>query len=102
MSRRVRALRHLAASSSASQFGRPSARRFAVAMVTAAQQHHAPSLNPTSGILTAAVENDDARADEFCALAENQAGLNGFDDGEQAKPIINRLGNPTVSPGNVA
>jgi hypothetical protein len=52
--------------------------------------------------LTAAVENDDARADEFCALAENQAGLNGFNDGEEAKPVINRFGNPTVSPRNVA
>jgi hypothetical protein len=39
---------------------------------------------------------------ESCALAENPAGLNGFDDGEEAKPVINRVGNPTVSPGNVA
>jgi hypothetical protein len=52
--------------------------------------------------LTAIGENDDARADEFCALAENPAGLNGVDDGEEAKPVINRIGNPTVSPGNVA
>jgi hypothetical protein len=52
--------------------------------------------------LTAAVENDDPRADELCAPAENQAGLNGFNDGEEAKPVINRFGNPTVSPGNVA
>ena len=52
--------------------------------------------------LTAIVENDDPRADESCALAENPAGLNGFDDGEEAKPVINRIGNPAVSPGNVA
>ena len=52
--------------------------------------------------LAAIVQNDDARADEFCALAENPAGLNGFDDGEEAKPVINRIGNPAVSPGNVA
>ena len=52
--------------------------------------------------LAATVQNDDARADEFCALAENPAGLNGFDDGEEAKPVINRIGNPAVSPGNVA
>src|SRR5260370_24806597 len=52
--------------------------------------------------LAAIVQNDDARADDFCALAENPAGLNGFDDGEEAKPVINRIGNPTVSPGNVA
>jgi hypothetical protein len=30
----------------------------------------------------AIVENDDPRADESCALAENPAGLNGFDNGE--------------------
>jgi hypothetical protein len=52
--------------------------------------------------LTAAVKNDDACADEFCALAEKQTGLNGFNDGEEAKPVINRFGNPTVSAGNVA
>lgn len=60
------------------------------------------SLNLQRYSLTAAVENDDARADEFCAVAENQAGLNGFNDGQEAKPVINRFGNPTVSPGNVA
>ena len=32
----------------------------------------------------------------------NPAGLNGFDDGEESKPVINRIGNPTMSPGNVA
>ena len=52
--------------------------------------------------LATIVQNDDARADEFCALAENPTGLNGFDDGQEAKPVINRIGNPTVSPGNVA
>jgi hypothetical protein len=52
--------------------------------------------------LTATIENDDARADEFCALTENQAGLNGFNDGEEGKPVIDRFGNPTVPPGNVA
>src|SRR5258708_13013740 len=52
--------------------------------------------------LAAIVQNDDARADKFCALPENPTGLNGFDDGEEAKPVINRIGNPTVSPGNVA
>ncbi len=52
--------------------------------------------------LTATVENDDARADEFCAVTENQAGFNGFNDGEEPKPVIDRFGNPTVSPGNVA
>ena len=52
--------------------------------------------------LTAIGENDNAHANEFCALAENPTGLNGFDDCEEAEPIINCLGNPTVSPGNVA
>jgi hypothetical protein len=52
--------------------------------------------------LATIVQNDDARADEFCALAENPTGLNGFDDGQEAKPVINRIGNPAVSPGNVA
>jgi hypothetical protein len=52
--------------------------------------------------LTATIENDDARADEFCSVTENQAGLNGFNDGEEAKPVIDRFGNPTVSPRNVA
>jgi hypothetical protein len=48
------------------------------------------------------VENDNPRADEGCASAENPAGLDGFDDGKEAKPVINRLGYPTVLPGNVA
>jgi hypothetical protein len=48
------------------------------------------------------VEDDDPRADEGCAPAENPARLDGFDDGEEAKPVINRVGNPTVLPGNVA
>jgi len=52
--------------------------------------------------LTAIVQDDDARADEFCALAGNPAGLNRFDDSEEAKPVINRIGDPTMSPGNVA
>src|SRR5258708_13598283 len=52
--------------------------------------------------LAAIVQNDDARADKFCALPENPTGLNGFDNGEEAKPVINRIGNPAVSPGNVA
>jgi hypothetical protein len=47
------------------------------------------------------MENNGSRADEFCALAENPAGLNGFDNGEEAKPVVNSLGNPSVSPGNV-
>jgi hypothetical protein len=76
--------------------------RFAVATVTAAQQHHASLNLHQRHSLTAAVENDDARPDEFCAPPENQAGLNRFNDGEEAKPVINRFGNPTVSPGNVA
>jgi hypothetical protein len=48
------------------------------------------------------VENDNPRADECCAPAENPTRLDGFDDGEEAKPVINRIGNPTVLPGNVA
>jgi hypothetical protein len=48
------------------------------------------------------VENDNAYADEFCAVAKNPAGLDRFDDGEEAKSVVNSLGNPTVSPGNVA
>jgi hypothetical protein len=52
--------------------------------------------------LTAIAQDDDTRADEFCALAGNPASLNGFDDGEEAKPIIDRIGDPTMSPGNVA
>src|SRR5260370_6117585 len=63
---------------------------------------HKRSVVPGPFNLTAIVENDDPRADESCALAENPAGLNGFDNGEEATPVINRVGNPTVSPGNVA
>jgi hypothetical protein len=48
------------------------------------------------------VEHDDPCADECCALAENPTSLNCFDDGEEAKPVINRIGNPAVSPRNVA
>jgi hypothetical protein len=48
------------------------------------------------------VENDNPRADQCCPPAENPARLNGFDDGKEAKPVINRVGNPAVSPGNVA
>jgi hypothetical protein len=48
------------------------------------------------------VEHDDPCAGEFCALPENPASLNGFDDGEESKSVINRIGNPTMSPGNVA
>jgi hypothetical protein len=50
----------------------------------------------------AIVENDDPRTDESCALAENPAGLNGFDNGEEVTPVIDRVGYPTVSPGGVA
>jgi hypothetical protein len=52
--------------------------------------------------LTAIVENDNPRADECCTPAENPARLNGFDDGEEAKAVVNRVGNPAVSPGQVA
>jgi hypothetical protein len=48
------------------------------------------------------VENDNPGADEGCAPTENPARLDGFDDGEEAKPVINRVGNPAVSPGNIA
>jgi hypothetical protein len=48
------------------------------------------------------VDHDNPRADGCCTSAENPARLNGFDDGEEAKPVINRVGNPTVLPGNVA
>jgi hypothetical protein len=64
--------------------------------------NHEPAATLRLCSLTAIAQNDDARAEEFCALPENPAGLNGFDDGEEAKPVINRIGNPTVSPGNVA
>ena len=50
----------------------------------------------------AIVENDDPCADKSCAPAENPARLDGFDDGEEAKAVINRVGNPAVSPGNIA
>jgi hypothetical protein len=60
-----------------------------------------PTLRPQYS-LTAIVENDDPRADESCAPAENPAGLNGFDNGEEATPVINRVRNPTVLRGDVA
>src|SRR5258708_3483547 len=66
------------------------------------RSNHEAAPQCASGRLAAIMQNDDARADEFCALPENPTGLNGFDDGEEAKPVINRIGNPTVSPGNVA
>jgi hypothetical protein len=47
-------------------------------------------------------ENDDPRSDKSCPPAETPAGLNGFDDGEEAKPVINRFGDPTVLRRNVA
>jgi hypothetical protein len=52
--------------------------------------------------LTAIVQDDNPRADGCCTPAENPAGLDGFDDCEEAKPVIDRVGNPTVSPRNVA
>jgi hypothetical protein len=52
--------------------------------------------------LAATAENNDPRADESCASAENPTGLNSVDDGKEAKPVINRFGNPTVSLWNVA
>src|SRR5262249_35497199 len=52
--------------------------------------------------LMAIVENDDPRADVFCAPAENPAGLDRFDDGEEATVVIERVGNPTVLRGDVA
>src|SRR5262249_28341990 len=57
-------------------------------------------LRPRSS-LTAIVENDDPRADESCAPAENPAGFDGFDNGEEAMLVINRIGNPMVSLGDV-
>src|SRR6266436_3972109 len=52
--------------------------------------------------LTAIRENDNPCANGCCAPTENPPPLDGFDDGEEAKPIINRVGNPVVSYGNVA
>ena len=52
--------------------------------------------------LTAIVEHDNPRADGCCTSPENPARLNGFDDGEEAKAVVNRVGNPAVSPGQVA
>jgi hypothetical protein len=48
------------------------------------------------------VEHDDPCADECCASAQNPARLNALDDRKKAKPVINRVGNPTVLPANVA
>jgi hypothetical protein len=47
--------------------------------------------------LTAIVENDNPRADGCCTPAENPAGLNGFDDGKEAKPVIDRIPGSTLS-----
>src|SRR6516162_8369749 len=47
------------------------------------------------------MEGDDPCGDESCVVAENPAGLNSFDDGEEALPAINRVGNPMVSSGSV-
>jgi hypothetical protein len=52
--------------------------------------------------LMAVVENHDAGADEFCAPAENPANLDLLGDGGEPKPVVQRLGNPAVSLGNVA
>lgn len=52
--------------------------------------------------LAAIGENNDPRADKSCAVPEKPTRLDGFNNGEEAKPIINRIGNPTVSLGNVA
>src|SRR5437660_12601373 len=47
-------------------------------------------------------EDDDARADEFCTPTENPARLDIFDKDHEVKSIVQRLGNPTMSPGDVA
>src|SRR5260370_42372630 len=46
---------------------------------------------PTGVTPTGIRENDHPRADESCAPAESPAGLDSFDDGEEAKPIISRV-----------
>ena len=52
--------------------------------------------------LAAVGEDDDARADEFCTPTENPARLDIFDKDHEVKSIVQRLGNPTMSPGDVA
>src|SRR6266705_1291681 len=47
-------------------------------------------------------EDDDARADEFCTPTDNPARLDVFDKDHEMKSIVQRLGNPTMSPGDVA
>ena len=57
-----------------------------------------PLPTPHSGRaeLAAAMENDDARADEFCAPTENSTGFEIFDNGREAKSIVQCLSNPMM------
>jgi hypothetical protein len=41
-------------------------------------------------------ENDDARADEFCAPTENSTRFEIFDNNREAKSIVQRLSNPMM------
>jgi hypothetical protein len=53
-------------------------------------------LGPRADLRAAVVENDYARADEFCAPPENPAGFDIFDNSREAKSIVQRLGNPMM------
>jgi hypothetical protein len=57
---------------------------------------------PQKALLAAVVEDDDARADEFGAAAKDPSDLDPFGDGGEAKPVVERLGDPAVARGNVA
>jgi hypothetical protein len=53
-------------------------------------------LGPRADLRAAVVENDYARADEFCAPPENPAGFDIFDNSREAKSIVQRLSNPMM------
>ena len=57
-----------------------------------------PLPTPHSGRaeLAAAMENDDARADEFCAPTENSTGFEIFDNSRKTKSIVRRVSNPMM------
>jgi hypothetical protein len=59
-------------------------------------------VNLTKGPLPAVVEDNDARANEFCAPTEEPTRFDIFDNDREAKSIVQRLSNPMVSFGDVA
>src|SRR5215470_2920450 len=48
------------------------------------------------------VENDDARADKSCAPTKNPASLDFLGDGGEAQTVVECLGDPALSLGDIA